>query len=322
MTADDFAPAAMDVVARAQARAQARARERGHKSDPLVLHTISTQLLERLPLLTITPQKVLDLGCRDGYQFAALNTLYPQAKLFGLEIGVAAGQKYSPAERADQAGPETSRLRRWWHGLRVHTRSSQKLSATVQVGDAHALPFTDGQFDLVVSNLCLPFCADPRQVFAEVSRVLSPGGAFLFSSLGPDTLLEYRQRWEKVDTFPHVSGLIDMHDLGDAMLAAGLADAVLDRNNLQLDYPSVEALEDELQAFGLVNVAQGRRRGLMAKSAVSRVRNLSSRFLVGLELVHGHAWKGELNANRHSSNDEFHFPIDFPIDDLRGSWKR
>jgi len=88
MTADDFAPEPMDVVARAQARAQTRARKREQKADPVVLQTISTQLLERLPLLTITPQKVLDLGCRDGYQFEALRTLYPQAELFGLEIGV------------------------------------------------------------------------------------------------------------------------------------------------------------------------------------------------------------------------------------------
>ena len=102
------------------------------------------------------------------------------------------------------------------------------------------------------------------------------------------------------------------------MLKAGLSDPVLDRSALNLDYPSVEKLENELQVFGLVNTAFGRRKGLMSSSAVSRVRNLESRFTVGLELVHGHAWKTEFSTKRHSSNDEYKIPVS----ELQGSWKR
>jgi len=269
MAAEEFAPEPMAFVARAQARAQQRASERGNSADPAVLHAISAQLLERLPLLAITPQRVLDLGCRDGYQFAPLRTLYPDAELFGLEIGPIAENSSSATGRSSNAGSGSTRLMRWWHGLQIRTQSFKKVSAEVHIGDAHTLPFKDGQFDLVISNLCLPLCAQPAQVFADVSRVLAPGGAFLFSSFGPDTLLEYRQRWATVDAYPHVSGLIDMHDLGDSMLRAGLADPVLDRDNIRLDYPSVQALENELQAFGLVNVAQGRRRGLIGTNAVT-----------------------------------------------------
>jgi len=309
MVADDFAPASMAVVAYARAKALRRAVQRGQARDNTVLAAISAQLFERLPLLSIEPQRVLDLGCHDGYQFASLHALYPKADVVGLDVNAGT---YALAVDAHTEPP----LRRWLTriGLNRKPPDTHRLVA----GDPHALPFADNSFDLVISNLCLPLCANPHDVFAEVARVLTPQGAFLFSSLGPDTLLEYRQLWAELDHYPRVSGLIDMHDLGDSMLRAGLADPVLDRDNLQLDYPSVAALEAELQAFGLVNVASGRRRGLITPRLASRVREQSMRFSVGLELVHGHAWKGELNSNRHSYDDEFKFPVD----ELRGSWKR
>jgi len=304
MAADDFAPDAMGVVARSQERARTRALARGLKVDDAVLREVSGQLLERLPLLLIEPTQLLDLGCRNGYQFGELRRLYPASEITGLSL--------SAGDSSDQSANKKGMLNR------IRSIGRPKPVGQILSGDPHALPFDDRQFDLVVSNLCLPFCQDPGAVFAEVSRVLRPGGAFLFSSLGPDTLVEYRARWSEVDSYPHVSGLIDMHDLGDAMLKASLADPVLDRSTLRLDYPSVEALEDELQAFGLVNTAYGRRRGLLTPNAMQRVRDVGSRFSVGLELVHGHAWKGELSPGRNSSNDEFRFPVS----ELQGSWKR
>jgi len=272
------------------------------------LLAVREQVLERLPLLLIEPQQILDLGCWGAEHLAALAVTYPDADVTGLEFGANSEELKKPVAK----GSENSR----W--LSRFSPFAQKPVRKMTSGDPHNLAFPDSQFDLVVSNLCLPFCQKPNEVFTEVARVLKPGGAFLFSSLGPDTLMEYRQRWATVDTYPHVSGLIDMHDLGDAMLKAGLSDPVLDRDALNLDYPSVEALENELQVHGLVNSAHGRRKGLMSASAMSRVRDLPSRFTVGLELVHGHAWKTEFSTKRNSTNDEYKFPVS----ELQGSWKR
>lgn len=44
------------------------------------------------------------------------------------------------------------------------------------VGDAHALPFEDGEFDLVVSSDSLEHFHTPLAVLREVARVLSPDG--------------------------------------------------------------------------------------------------------------------------------------------------
>ena len=43
-------------------------------------------------------------------------------------------------------------------------------------GRAEALPFRTGVFDTVVSGLCFCSVADPARGFAEVRRVLAPGG--------------------------------------------------------------------------------------------------------------------------------------------------
>ncbi|MEU3499166.1 class I SAM-dependent methyltransferase [Kitasatospora cineracea] len=51
--------------------------------------------------------------------------------------------------------------------------------------DAQQLPFEDGSFDLVVCQFGAMFFPDRPAAFAEVRRVLVPGGRFLFSTWGP-----------------------------------------------------------------------------------------------------------------------------------------
>ncbi|HNS51359.1 MAG TPA: class I SAM-dependent methyltransferase [Anaerolineae bacterium] len=51
--------------------------------------------------------------------------------------------------------------------------------AAYQAGDAHALPFADGLFDLTVCHFVLLWCRDPRQVAGEMLRVTRAGGTVL-----------------------------------------------------------------------------------------------------------------------------------------------
>ena len=53
--------------------------------------------------------------------------------------------------------------------------------------DGQALPFEDGSFDLAVSMFGLAFFPDRDKGFAELHRVLVPGGQALVSELGPPT---------------------------------------------------------------------------------------------------------------------------------------
>ncbi len=53
------------------------------------------------------------------------------------------------------------------------------------VGDAAALPFADGEFDLVVSTLSLHHWTDAEGASAEIARVLRPGGRVLVWDIRP-----------------------------------------------------------------------------------------------------------------------------------------
>ena len=55
------------------------------------------------------------------------------------------------------------------------------LSVSGQVADAESLPLPDGAFDLVVGHAVLHHIPDLDAAFAEVLRVLRPGGRFIFA---------------------------------------------------------------------------------------------------------------------------------------------
>lgn len=52
--------------------------------------------------------------------------------------------------------------------------------------DSEALPFRDGDFGMLVSNMAIDMM--PRTAFAEASRVLTKGGKFIFTFHHPDMM--------------------------------------------------------------------------------------------------------------------------------------
>lgn len=67
----------------------------------------------------------------------------------------------------------------------VTAGSAREPRADWRRADAQELPFADGSFDLVVCQFGVMFFPDRPAAYAEVRRVLAPGGRFLFSSWGP-----------------------------------------------------------------------------------------------------------------------------------------
>lgn len=55
------------------------------------------------------------------------------------------------------------------------------LDANLRIGDAHALPFGDAEFDTVVCTFSLCAIPDDRRAVAEMIRVLRPGGLLLLA---------------------------------------------------------------------------------------------------------------------------------------------
>ena len=264
-----------------------------------VIRACGERLLERIPLLAMSPEKILDIGSGAGWMLATLRKHYPKARLAGVDV--------SPQMLTQSARP-------WWRRRRP----------ALVAGDAHTLPFMDNSFNMVLSNMVLPWCHDPLRVLSEVKRVLKPGGVVLLTSAGPDTLLEYRQLWQWERPEQRAWGLLDMHDLGDIMLAAGLAEPVMDRDNLNIDYPDLANCERELQALGVINLSTYRRRGLMSPAIRQELRRRAGqqRFQVTLELVQGHAWKSDQESNISQSRSDRHGNAVVSLDSLRHSLRK
>lgn len=271
------------------AAAARRAFDRASRTFPTAsaVHDEARQrLLERLSLVRIEPRTVVDLGCADGRAAAELAMRFPEARI------VAADASLAMLVQARGRDPRIDRL----------------------VADAERLAVTDNGADLIFANMLLPWCL-PERVFEEVARVLSPGGLFLFATLGPDTLQELRRAWAVADDRIHVHAFYDMHDLGDLAVAKGLLEPVMDVDRLIVTYGDPAAMVADFRACGAINVAAGRRRALTgprrwarferALAAAAGAQGLG----LTIELILGLAWGGA-GASHTEANREVAVPLD------------
>jgi malonyl-CoA O-methyltransferase len=136
--------------------------------------------------------------------------------------------------------------------------------------DARALPLADGCVDVLFSNLCLQWVEDLPAVFAGFRRVLKPDGLMVLSTFGPDTLWELREAFGHADSAPHVSPFASIAQFGDALIAAGFKDPVLDRDEFRLQHPTLADLMRELRTLGATNALSTRRRSLTGRERFAR----------------------------------------------------
>ncbi len=266
--------------------------------DAAVLQSeVRNRLLERLDLVKIQPQTILDVGAGTGHSSAALLQRYKKAEV--IAVDVAHGMLL-------QARRRNSSWRPW-----------QKVP-TLVCGDAERLPFADACVDLIFSNLTLQWCNDLDHTFKEFRRVLKPGGLLMFTTFGPDTLKELRQSWRNVDGFNHVNAFIDMHDIGDAMMRARLAiPVVMDMENFTLTYATVRHLMRDLKTIGAHNVTAGRARGLTGKGRMQAVHAEYEKYRrddllpATYEIVYGHAWAPDQNTTAQATREPGVFKVDF-----------
>jgi len=141
---------------------------------------------------------MVDLGCGGGRNAKELLKRYPKAKLTALdysEVSVEMTKKTNrQAIRADRC--------------------------VVVQGDVAALPFEAGSFDMATAFETIYFWPGLEKCFAEVHRVLKPGGSFLICNESDGTD-EVTLRYAKI-----IDGMAyyTVQQLRDALTAAGFSE--------------------------------------------------------------------------------------------------
>lgn len=224
---------------------------------------IEERLAEHLDWMKITPDVVLDLGYGAGLADPLLKAAYPRAQHLALDLDPAC-LPHPP---------------RWSPLNLLKAKSIAGMAAR-----AEAIPLRNASVDLVHSSLLLP-CVDVPTTLREVSRILKPGGLFLWSSLGPDSFRELKAAGMEFKPF------LDMHDLGDLLVEVGLSNPVVNREDLVFTYGDRETLRQDLTGWGWEYYLQAHPDVRHWQQALE---HLTGELNLTLEAIFGHAWKPAL----------------------------
>ena len=148
---------------------------------------------------------VLDIGCGGGANVARLLALAPKGMVQGID--------YSP----------------------VSVKKSQEMNAKaiatgrckIQEGSATALPYTDGEFDLVTAFETVYFWPHIEECIRGVRRILKENGRFLIVN-EDDGLTGNNEKWEKMIDGMHT---YTPDELQKHLAAAGFRDITVHTND-------------------------------------------------------------------------------------------
>ena len=266
----------------------------GYSDVAVLQREVESRLLEQLDALgDRQPLRILDVGSGPGRASGVMKGRWRKAIVIALDIAL-------PMLR------QVPRNTRFWRPVRR------------VCGEASQLPFSDGSVDVIFSNLCLQWVPNLPQALSEFRRVLREGGLLLFSTFGPDTLVELREAYLQAgERHPPLSPFAAIQQVGDAMISAGFRNPVLERDLFKLDYGSVMDLLRELRAIGAGDARVQRPRGLGGRS---RQKNMieayealraEGRLPSTWEVITASAWAPDAGTpRREGSLDVASFPAD------------
>lgn len=261
--------AAIDTMLRRLAKAD---------SAPWLHGEVARRMAEKLALIKLTPQHVIDWWGFLGGGVRALTERYPQATRSIVE----------PTSELLARSQAQAKLP-WWS-----PRRWQGAAASVQLD---AQPLEPGAAQLLWANMMLHWSGDVPALLANWHRSLAVDGFVMFSCFGPDTLKELRALYQRLGWPVPAPAFTDMHDIGDAMVQAGFADPVMDMEQLTLTFATPAALLQELRGLG-ANVRRDRPAGLRTprwrRTLEAELQSLAGpdgRLRVSFEIIYGHAFK-------------------------------
>jgi malonyl-CoA O-methyltransferase len=250
------------------------------------LHTeVARRMAERLAVVRMQPQTVLDWGAQVGGGRSALAAAYPHARVLAVDAPAGAGGS-APASPA-AALP-------WWSPRRWRLLGGAGAARAPALAPDAVEP---GSAQLVWAGMVLHGLPEPRAAMRQWHRALAVDGFLMFATLGPGTLAELRALYDEAGWGPPMAPLVDMHDFGDMLVECGFADPVMDQETVVLTWADARAALAELRTLG-ANVHPQRMPGLRTprwraalEHALQRRAGADGRVRLSFEIAYGHAFR-------------------------------
>ncbi|TRX56860.1 malonyl-ACP O-methyltransferase BioC [Thalassomonas sp. M1454] len=144
--------------------------------------------------------------------------------------------------------------------------------------DIHQLPFADNSIDIIYSNLVIQWCDPLHKAFAEIERVLKPGGTFVFTTLLDGTLSELKKSWANVNDDQHVIDFKQLVDVENDIKTTNFNIEILKQQPIVLDYISVKHLANELKSLGASHLPNKVNKGLSGKGSWQKMTKAYQQF--------------------------------------------
>jgi len=273
-------------IDKARARASFGRAANTYDAAAILQKQVREEMLNRLDLVKLNPQTILDAGCGTGLASHALQKRFAKSQVISLDFALPMLQK------TRSTNPNNGLI-----GQVKNLLGGAKQN--LLCADIESLPLANASVGLVWSNLAIQWCNDLDAALQEFHRVLQPESLLMFSTFGPDTLKELRVATSGHNDTTSVSRFLDMHDIGDAMVRAGFSAPVLDVERFTLTYDDVKSVMRDLKSIGAHNATDGRARGLLGRGFLQNLEANYEQFRVGgklpatFEVVYGHAWRGQ-----------------------------
>jgi malonyl-CoA O-methyltransferase len=210
-----------------------------------LIRPIGDELNARLDLLAFEPERILLIGAWDEGLALKLLARYPKSELWLVEM------VDGFIERAQKNLKNNNKIK---------YLKSEDLP----------LPCADAAVDLLLSAVSLPPYWPWNAFLAECRRVLRPKGYLSLATIGERSLAALRAASDELGIGSVVHEFIDIESLGMALVTAGFADPVVDREWVSASYSQFNALHRDLKNLGAINCRADRSKGLGPKTRLRR----------------------------------------------------
>jgi len=166
--------------------------------------------------------RILDVGTGTGYVADKTKFFFPEAMVVGLDI----------AEGMISKAAQTHEGIRWLQA------------------DGQRLPFKDGTFDIIFSNLAYQWMPDLPLAFAQTRRVLSDGGFLSGTLFGSRTCEELFSSLAVANPQVSVRRLPALEDIGRTLRAVGFQDIRVDHELIKVQFADIWELLGWLKDIG------------------------------------------------------------------------